>query len=67
MSFMSAVYKRLEESNIEDVPVKAGIIAQASLVQALGGGHYNQETKLYKLFYEANLRIIIIKTIVQIK
>ena len=57
----------MEESNIEDVPVKAGIIAQASLVQALGGAHYNQETKLYKLFYEANLRIIIIKTIVQIK
>ena len=67
MSFMSVVYKRLEESNIEDVPVKAGIIAQVSFVQALGGGHYNQETKLYKLFYEANLRIIIIKTIVQIK
>ena len=29
MSFMSAMSKRLEESNIEDVPVKAGIIAQA--------------------------------------
>ena len=67
MSFMSAMYKKLEESNIDDVPVKAGIIAQASLVQALSGGHYNQETKLFKLFYETNLRIIIIKTIVRIK
>ena len=40
MSFMSAIYKRLKESNIEDLLVDAGLTAQTSVVQ---DGHYNQE------------------------
>ena len=59
MSFMSAIYKRLKESNIEDLLVEAGLIAQGSVFQALRGSHYNRATRLYKLFYEAMLRIII--------
>ena len=59
MSFMSAIYKRLKESNIEDLLVEAGLIAQGSVVQALRGSHYNRATRLYKLFYEAMLLIII--------
>ena len=59
MSFMSAIYKQLKESNAEDLLVEAGLIAQGSVVQALRGSHYNRATRLYKLFYEAMLRIII--------
>ena len=59
MSFMSAIYKRLKESNIGDLLVEAFLIAQGSVVQALRGSHYNRATRLYKLFYEAMLRIII--------
>ena len=55
ISFMSD----LKESNIEDLLVKAGLIAQGSVVQALRGSHYNRATRLYKLFYEVMLRIII--------
>ena len=40
MSFMSAIYKRLKESNVEDLLVDAGLTAQTSVVQ---DGHYNQE------------------------
>ena len=59
MSFMSVIYKRLKESNIEDLLVEAGLIAQGSVVQVLRGSHYNRATRLYKLFYEAMLCIII--------
>ena len=46
MSFMSAIYKRLKESNIEDLLMDAGLTAQSSVVQALCDGHYNQEQGL---------------------
>ena len=60
MSFMSAMYKRLRESSIEDLLLESGlIIAQESVVQALYGSHYNRATKVYKLFHEAVLCIII--------
>ena len=52
MSFMSDVHKRLKESNFVDLLVEAGLIAQGSAVQALLGGHYNHEKRLYKLFYQ---------------
>ena len=40
---MSGIYKRLKESNIEDLLVDAGLTAQSSVVHALCDGHYNQE------------------------
>ena len=58
MSFMSAINKRLKKSNIEDLLAEASLIAQRS-VQVLRGSHYDRPTRLYKLFYEAMLRIII--------
>ena len=59
MSFMSAIYNQLKESNIEDLLVEAGLISQGSVVQALRGSHYNGARRLYKLLQEAMLRIII--------
>ena len=58
-SYMNAIYKRIKESNIEDLLVEAGLIVQGSIIQALSGDHYNRATRLYKLFYEAMVRIII--------
>ena len=49
----------MKESNIEDLLVEGDLIAQGSVVQALLGCHYNRATRLYKLFYEAILRILI--------
>ena len=59
MSFMSVIYKRLKESNIENLLVEAGLIAQGSVVQALRDCDYNGATRLYKLFYGVMLRILI--------
>ena len=59
MCFMKTIYRRIKESNIEDLLVESGLIVQGSVEKALSGGHYNRATKLYKLFYEAMIRIII--------
>ena len=58
MHFLSITHKQLKESNIEDLLVQAGLIAQLSVVQHSHGGHYNRAIKLYKLFYEFMLCII---------
>ena len=44
MCFMSVINKRLKESNIEDLLVEAGLVAQGSVVQALHSIHYNRAT-----------------------
>ena len=60
MNFMSAIYKRLKESSIEDLLGKIGLIAPGSVVQALYGGHYNRATRFYnKVFYKSMLCILI--------
>ena len=41
----------MKESNIEDLLVKAGLIDQVSVVQALCSRDYNGVTRLYKLIY----------------
>ena len=58
-SYMTAIYKRIEKSNIEDLLVEAGLIVQGSIVPAPRGDHYNHATRLYKLFCESMGRIII--------
>ena len=59
MCFMKTIYKRIKESNTEDLLVESGLIVQGSVEKALSGGHYNRATRLHKLFYEAMIRIII--------
>ena len=58
ISFTSVICKWLKESNIEDLFVEAGLIAQVSVIQALCGSHYKWATRLYKLFYKAMLCIL---------
>ena len=59
MSFMYAIYKRIQNSNIEDLLSEAGLITSGSVHKALKGKHYYQALRLYKLFYEALTRILI--------
>ena len=59
VSFMSVIYKRLKESDIEDLLVEAGLITQGSVVQALGGSHYNRAIRLIKLLYQTMLLILV--------
>ena len=49
---MKTIYKRIKESNIEDLLVESGLIVQGAVEKALSGGHYNRATRLYKLYYK---------------
>ncbi|XP_066923249.1 uncharacterized protein [Clytia hemisphaerica] len=59
MSFISAIFKRINGSEISDLVVNAGLIAEGSAEQALKGKHYNRAQRLYKLIYESLARILI--------
>ena len=59
MSFMSAIYKRIQNSNIEDLLTEAGLITNGSVNKALKGKNYYQALRLYKLYYEALSRLLI--------
>ena len=48
----------MKESNIEDLLVKAGLIDQVSVIQALCGRDYNGVTRLHKLIYGVMLPIL---------
>ena len=58
-SYIYAIFKRIEGSEVRDLVVKAGLIADGSVDQALKGKHYNRALRLYKLLYEALARIFI--------
>ena len=47
LSFMSAIYKRIQGSNIEDLLSDAGLITSGSVHKALKGKHYYQALRLY--------------------
>ena len=59
LSFMSAIYKRIQGSNIEDLLSDAGLITSGSVHKALKGKHYYQALRLYELYYEALSRLLI--------
>ena len=59
MSFINAIFKRIDGSEISDLVVNAGLIAEGSADQALKGKHYNRAQRLYKLIYESLARILI--------
>ena len=59
MSFMSAIHKRIQGSNIEDLLSEAGLITGGSVHKALKGKNYYQALRLYKLYYEGLSRLLI--------
>ncbi|CAJ1076504.1 hypothetical protein KUCAC02_009111 [Xyrichtys novacula] len=50
---MSAIYKRYKGSELEDVLVAAGVIAERSVDSALKGKHYKRGLRCLRLMYEA--------------
>jgi len=52
-SMMSAIYKRYKGSELEDVLVAAGVIADGSVDNALKGKHFKRGLRCLKLMYEA--------------
>ena len=50
---MSAIYKRYNGSELADVLVAAGVIAEGSVDRALKGKHYKRGLRCLKLMYEA--------------
>lgn len=50
---MSAIYKRYKGSELGDVLVAGGVIAEGSVDQALKGKHYKRGLRCLKLMYEA--------------
>ena len=60
VSYMYAIFKRFNGSEIGDLVVNAGLIADGSVDQALKGKHYNRALRLYKLLYEALARTVMI-------
>ena len=52
-SMMSAIYKRYKGSELEDVLVAAGVIADGSVDNALKEKHFKRGLRCLKLMYEA--------------
>ena len=50
---MSAVYKRYKGSELGDVLVAGGVVAEGSVDQALKGKHYKRGLRCLRLMYEA--------------
>ena len=50
---MTAIYKRYEGSELEEVLVQAGVIAAGSVKQALKGKHFKRGLRCLRLVYEA--------------
>jgi hypothetical protein len=50
---MSAIYKRYKGSELGDILVAAGVIAEGSVDRALKGKHYKRGLRCLRLMYEA--------------
>jgi len=56
-NLMSIIGKRFASAGLRDLAVESGIIAEGSITSVLEGRHYNRGVRLYKLLYEALLRL----------
>ena len=52
MSMMNAIYKRYQGSELDEVLVVAGVIAEGSVEQALKGKHYRRGLRCLRAWYE---------------
>ena len=50
---MSAIFKRYEGSEFEEVLIQAGVVAAGSVKQALTGKHFRRGLRCFRLFSEA--------------
>ena len=60
MTYMSILSKRFSDAGLCDTLLQSSVVAEGSIHRALSGKHYNRGIRLYKLFYEALVRLILI-------
>ena len=58
MTYMHILYKRFSYAGMKDA-LSSSVVAEGSIKCALRGKSYNRGVRLYKLFYEALVRLIL--------
>ena len=61
MTFMHVLYKRFASAGLKDALIQSAVVAEGSVEMALRGKSYDRGMRLYKLFYEALMRIALDK------
>lgn len=56
-NLISIIGKRFGSAGLHDLAVQSCIVAEGSITAVLGGRNYNRAVRLYKLVYEALLRL----------
>jgi len=56
-NLVAVIGKRFSSAGLRDLAVESGIIAEGSITSVLEGRNYNRGVRLYKLMYEALLRL----------
>lgn len=56
-NLISIIGKRFSAAGLRDIAIESGIIAEGSVSSVLEGRQYNRGVRLYKLMYEALLRL----------
>ena len=59
MVYMSILNKRFADAGLRDAVLQSSIIAEGSVDSALRGKAYNRGVRLYKIVYEALMRVLI--------
>ena len=59
MVYMSILNKRFSDAGLKDALIHSSIVAEGSVDAALRGKSYNRGIRLYKIFYETLMRLII--------
>ena len=58
MTYMSILNKCISDAGLKDALIQSSIVAEGSIDSALRGKCYNRGLRLYKVFYESLLRLI---------
>ena len=59
MMYMSILSKRFADAGLRDALIQSSIVAEGSVDTALRGKQYNGGVRLYKIFYEVLIRMLI--------
>ena len=57
--FMNILFKRFAAADLKDALIRSALVADRSVKMTLRGMCYNQRMPLYKLFYEAVMRLLL--------
>ena len=63
MTYMHILQKRFADAGLRDALIQSAVIAEGSVDSALRGKSYNRGVRMYKLFYEVLVRLLIEKAI----